>query len=208
MSTEVAENPGHKLLMVLWNSLIHLLDQRVDLVFPVPQITALHKVLELPRPETSCRVAQLEWPQEVASLLEVGSDGEDLVDQVLHTDDSVLAQVVLDESVVSQRDALLLDLAVSALVDQFTDGLQVGVSIGDIGLDHLEHFQRSFCQANKDTVVDLKESEELKDFAWLGSNLVDTVQDSMSVLVDSCRLSTNTHPLIRTTKTSLGSAGT
>ena len=193
--------------MVFSNSLIHLLDQRVDLIFPVAQITALHKVLELSRPETSCRVAQLERPQEVAGLLEVGSDGEDLVDQVLHTDDSVLAQVVFDESIVSQRDALLLDLAVSTLVDQFANGLQVGVSIGDVRLDDLEHFQGSFCQANKDTVVDLKESEELKDFAWFGSNLVDTIQDNMLVLMNTVR-SDDTHPLIRTTKTSFGSAGT
>lgn len=143
-------------------------------------------MLELPRPETSSRVAQLEWPQEVTSLLEVGSNGEDLVDQILHTDDSVLAKVVLNQSIVGERDALLVDLAVSTFVDQFTDGLQVGVSIGDVWLDDLEHFQRSFCQADKDTVVDLKEAEELKNLAWLGGNLVDTTQDDMLVFIDKC----------------------
>ena len=35
--------------------------------------------------------AQLERPEEVGRLLEVGADGEDLVDQILHTDDVVLA---------------------------------------------------------------------------------------------------------------------
>lgn len=174
MSTEVADNSSHE-TTILANSLIHLLNQRVDLVFPVTQVTTLDKVLELPGPETSRRVAQLEWPQEVASLLEVGSNSEDLVDQVLHTDDSVFAKVVLNQSVVGERDALLVDLAVSAFVDQFTDGLQVGVPIGDVRLDNLEHFERSFREANKDTVVNLKESEELKDLAWFGGDLIDTM---------------------------------
>lgn len=174
MSTKVPEYPTHEILMIFSYSLIHLLDQGVDLVFPITQVTTLHEVLELPRPETSSRVAQLEWPQEVASLLEVGPDGEDLVDQVLDTDDSVFAKVVLNQSIVGERNALLLDLAVPAFVDQFTDGLEVGVSVGDVWLDDLEHFQRSLCQANKNSVVDLKKSEELENFAWFGGDFVDT----------------------------------
>ncbi len=138
--------------------LIHLFDQCVDLVFPITQIATLHKVLELPGPETPCRVAQLEWPQEVACLFEVRSNGDDFMDQVLHTDNSVLPKVILDQGVVSEGDALLVDLAISTLVDQLADCLQVGVAVGDVWLDDLEHLRRGFCEADEYTVVDLQKS--------------------------------------------------
>ena len=47
--------------------------------------------------ESSSWVAELEWPQEVGSLLEVGSNGVNLVDQILHADDTVLAEGTLDD---------------------------------------------------------------------------------------------------------------
>jgi hypothetical protein len=50
------------------------------------------------------------------------------VDQVLNAENVVLAEVLLDDLVVGEGDALLADLAVSALVDQFTDGLEVGLA--------------------------------------------------------------------------------
>jgi hypothetical protein len=53
--------------------LIHLPDELVDVVFPVTQIAALHKVAELPSPETTRGVAELEGPQKVGNLLEVGA---------------------------------------------------------------------------------------------------------------------------------------
>ena len=62
------------------------------------------------------------------NLLEVGAGGDDLVDQVLDAENVVLAEVLLDDLVVGEGDALLADLAVSALVDQFTDGLEVGLA--------------------------------------------------------------------------------
>jgi hypothetical protein len=37
------------------------------------------------------------------------------VNEVLHTDDAVLAKVLLDDLIVGQRNALLVDLAISAL---------------------------------------------------------------------------------------------
>ena len=42
---------------------------------------------------------QLEGPQEVGGVLEVGADGEDLVDEVLHADDAHLAELGLDDVV-------------------------------------------------------------------------------------------------------------
>lgn len=131
-------------------------------------------MLELASAEATVGVRQLEGPQEVAGLLEVGSDGEDLVDQILNTDKAVLSKRFLDQLVVGQRNALLVDLAISALVDELADRLQVGITIGDPRVDNGQHLLRGLGQLDEDTIVDLEETEKLEDLAGLGCNLVDT----------------------------------
>lgn len=156
-------------------NLVHLADESVDLVLAVTEVTTLDVVLELAGAETTVGVAELERPQEVGGLLEVGSDSEDLVDQILHTEDTVLAKVVLDDGVVGKRLALLLDLSVTTLVDELLDALEVGVTVGDPGLDNLDHLDGGLGDLDEDTVVDLEKTEELEDLAGLGGNLVDTL---------------------------------
>ena len=111
-------------------------------------------------------------------MFEVGTDSEDLMNQILHADNAILAEICLNESVVSESDALLVNLAITPLVDELSDGLEVGVSISNPGLDNLEHLEGGFCQTDEDTIVDLEKTEELKDLARLGRNLVDTVSVS------------------------------
>lgn len=159
---------------------------------------------ELSWAETTSRVAELEWPKEVRGLLEVGANSEDLVDQILHADNAVLAKGVLDDGVVGESNALLIDLSVSALVDELTNSLEVGVSVGDPWLDNLQHLEGGLGHANEDTIVDLKKTEELEDLAGLGGDLVDT--DSMLVEHREGGMQL-TYPLIRTTKTNFSSAG-
>ncbi len=156
------------------NLLVHLPDESVDVLLTVAKVTALNEVLELAGAEAAVGVAELEGPQEVGGLLEVGADGQDLVDEILNADDAVLAEVLLDDGVVGQGDALAVDLAISALVDELLDALEVGVAIGNPGLDDLDHLSGGLGDADEDTVVDLKETEELKDLARLGGDLVDT----------------------------------
>ena len=169
-------------------SLVHLSHKSVDVLLPVTEITALDVVLELACPEATSGVGQLEWPQEVAHLLEVGTDSEDLVNHVFHTDNTKLAKVLLDQLVVGERNSLLVDLAISTLVDELTDGLQVGVAIGDVGVDDCKHLLCGFGEFDEDTIVDLKESEELEDLARLRSNLVDTLntkhEDKLGLVLD------------------------
>lgn len=150
-------------------------DQGVDVLLPVAKVTTLNEVLELAGAEAAVRVAKLEGPQEVGGLLEVGADGQDLVDQILHADDAVLAKVLLDDCVVGQGDALAVDLAVSALVDELLDALEVGVTVGNPRLNNLDHLGGGLGDANENAVVDLEEAEKLKDLARLGGDLVDTL---------------------------------
>lgn len=138
-------------------------------------------MLELSRPEAPSRIAQLKWPQEVARLLKVRSHSDDLMDQILHTDDTVFTQVFLNDLIVCERDTLLVDLAVAALVDEFTDSLEVRVAVGDVWLDNLEHFVGGFCETDEDTVVDLEETEKLEDLAGFRGDFVDTVRTDCQI---------------------------
>jgi len=149
-------------------------------------------VLELAGTESTGGVAELEGPQEVGGLLEVGADGVDLVDEILHADNTVLAEVLLNDGVVGKGNALLVDLSVSTLVDELLDGLQVGVTVGDPGLDNLEHLSGSLGDTDEDTVVDLQKTEQLEDLAGLGGHLVDTLdaddEDQLSLGRDESRV--------------------
>lgn len=145
------------------------------MVLTVAKVTTLDEVLELPGAEATSGVGQLEGPEEVAGLLEVGANGVDLVDQVLNADNAELAEVLLNDGVVGKSNALLVNLAVTALVDELTDGLEVGVTVGDVGLNDLQHLSGSLGKLDEDTVVDLEKTEELEGLALLGVNLVDTL---------------------------------
>ena len=61
---------------------------------------------------------EFEWPQEVVGFLEVGSAGDDLVDQVLDAGNSVLGEFSGDDAVISEGNSASVDLSVSSLVDE------------------------------------------------------------------------------------------
>lgn len=120
-------------------------------------------------------VRQLEWPQEVAGLLEVRTDSDDLVDQVVNRDDAELAQVSLNDSVVGQSNSLLVDLTVTSLVNQLSDSGVRWVTVSNVWLDQLQQLGGSLGDLDEDTSVDLVQSQQLHDLSWLWSNLVDTL---------------------------------
>jgi hypothetical protein len=83
-------------------------------------------VHELSALEAARWAGELEGPEEGGDLLEVGAGGGELVDDVLDRDDAVLAERLFDNLVVGERDALLVDLAISALEDELADGCILG----------------------------------------------------------------------------------
>ena len=156
-------------------NLVHLADESVDVLLTVTSVTTLDEVLDLAGVEATVGVGELEGPQEVVGLLEVGADSVDLVDQIFHADNAVLAEVLLNDLVVGKSNALLVDLSVATLVDELTDSLEVGVTVGDEGVDNGQHLLGGLGETDEDTVVDLEQTEELQDLTGLGSDLVDTV---------------------------------
>ena len=53
---------------------------------------------------------QLERPQKVGSVLEVGTNVEDLVNQILDTDDPELAELILDDVIRCNGSAVAVNL--------------------------------------------------------------------------------------------------
>lgn len=103
------------------------------------------------------------------------------MDKVLDGEDVDLSKRSLNDLVVGKGNALLVDLAVAALVDQLADGLQVGLAVSDVRLDKTKHLLGSLGHLDEDTVVDLEETEKLEDFTGLGCDLVDTERQSAMV---------------------------
>jgi len=89
-------------------------------------------VVDLLSPPTSGSV-QLEWPQEVGSVLEVRSNIHNLMNKILNTDDSKLAKRTLDDVIGSDGSTVSINLYVSALVDELANRLQVRCSPGNVG---------------------------------------------------------------------------
>merc|ERR1719183_202654 len=88
---------------------VHALDELVDEVLPVAPVAAplFAEAMALVL-EATLRGGKLEGPEEVGSLLEVRTHGEDLVDQVLHAKNSELAKGLRYDLIVRERDALLV----------------------------------------------------------------------------------------------------
>ena len=112
-------------------------------------------MLKFALPEPTRWVAQLEWPQKVTCLLEIGSNRINLVNKILHAYHSILAQILFYESIIGKGNALLFNLAVAALVDQLANRFEVWVAISNKGLDDSEHLNCGFCETYEDAVVDL-----------------------------------------------------
>lgn len=165
--------------MELINYLVHSLDELVDVLLSVTSGTTLDKVLELSLNTPATRwVRQLEWTQEVVSLLEVWSNGVDFVNQVLNGDDTVFTELALDDGIVGNSDSLLVDLTVTSLVQKLSNGGQRWVTVSDVWLSKLQELRSSLGDSNKDTGVDLEQSKQLQNLSWLRGNLGNTLDSN------------------------------
>jgi hypothetical protein len=153
------------------NQLDLSLDKVVDLLTLHTAGTVFVEVNQLLSASVSVAGAiELEWPQEVSGGLEVGAHGDDLVDEVLNAGDAGLAEGRADHGVAADGHALATHLAKSALVDELSDGLEVGVSVGDEGLHQVEHLAGGGIHAHEHAVVDLAQTKKLQDLLHLGGN--------------------------------------
>jgi hypothetical protein len=68
-----------------------------------------------------------------------------------------------------------IHLSVSTLVDQFTNRLEVGVTVSDEWLNNSQHLDSGLGKLDEDAVVDLEKTKKLKGLALLWIDLVDTL---------------------------------
>ena len=136
--------------------------------------TAFVEVVQLLADEATLGGGQLDGPQEVGDLLEVRTHSEDLVDDILNAVNTKVTKTSLDDLVGAQGNSLAVHLTETALVDKVANGLQGRVTVGDERLNQSEHLDGGTVDANEDTVVDLSQSEKLKDLLHLRRNTDDT----------------------------------
>jgi hypothetical protein len=86
----------------------------------------------------------------------------------------VLAQRVLNDGVVRDWESLLVDLGKASLVDQLFHRFQVGIAKSDVWLNRLQHGQGCVVDSQEHGIVDLSQSEQLKDLSGLGVKSIDT----------------------------------
>lgn len=125
-------------------------DKLIDESLSVSSVSSFDVVLEFAGTEPSSRVAKLEWPKEVAGLLKVGANAEDLMDKIFNRDDTILTKRGFDQGIVGERDALLVDFPIATLVNQLADALEVGFTISDIWFDDTQHLRSGFGELDED----------------------------------------------------------
>jgi len=86
----------------------------------------------------------------------------------------VLSEALFNNEVGIDGDSLLVDLSVSSLVDHVGDSVSGGISESNIRLDLLDHVEGGSVNSDKGGIVDLSESQQLKDLSDLRSQIVDT----------------------------------
>ena len=116
----------------------------------------------------------MEGVDESVGVGEAGTNSVEFVDQIFDADDSLGSQRFFDEGVVENGGSSTFSLGKSSLVDQFSDGLEVRISPGNVGFNNLQHVEGSLVNSEEDGIVDLSESHQLEDFSRLGVDLVDT----------------------------------
>ena len=157
----------------------HAANELVDLLLAVAPDAALLEGVALLLKATEWG-AQLEGPQEVVGLLEVGSASPDLVDEVLDAVDANITESTGNDGVVVEGNTGAVDLSVASLVDESADVVAGWVSVGDVWLDKSDHVDGGTVQLDEDTVVELSQAEELHDLLLLGWELVDTKRTAVS----------------------------
>jgi len=119
-------------------------------------------------------ITELERPHKLIDLLEGLANSEDLVNEILDAYHTVLSNLGLDDTVVSDRNALLINLDKTALVNQLFDCFQVGVAVGHVRLNKLQHSGSGLVEPYKYRIVDLPKTQQLQDLSRFRVQIVDT----------------------------------
>ena len=109
----------HKNILLSWLTLHlkHALDHGVDFFHSVTRITTFVEVSKLFLVSTT-RGRQFEWPHEVIGFLEGWANSVQFVDNIFNASDAFGAKGLLNDAVIGQSYALLVDFSVTTFVYQ------------------------------------------------------------------------------------------
>merc|ERR1712105_305370 len=130
-------------------------------------------MVRLPPPATGGGV-KFKWPQEAVGLLEEAPAGQDLVNEIFHSYDTVFAKLFF-YNIIINRDTLSVDGRESSFVYEIPYGLEVGVSPCHVWLNHSQQGFGALVDLDEYSVVDLSETEQLHNFLDLGGHAVNTL---------------------------------
>jgi len=157
--------------LVRYFFLDHALDELVDLLSAVSSLSAFKEVnkLGLVR-KTTTGAGELERPQEVVRFLEAWPYGVYFVDEICTALYSNGPNALLDDGVVSNGNALFVELAKSTLVDELLNSRTSGIAIGNIRFNKAKHANCRLIELDEGGIVDLSKAEKLHDLLGLGRN--------------------------------------
>lgn len=98
----------------------------------------------------------------------MSSAGVNLVDEILNANDSLAAEVLLNNSVISERDSTSVHFSIASFVDKIRYHLVRGVTIGYVRLNLPNHIDCGLVQSHEHSVVELSQSQQLQDLPALG----------------------------------------
>ena len=96
------------------------------------------------------------------------------MDEIFDGVDVLLSEDLFNSVVGLEGNSLLVDLAVTSLEDELSDGFIGGITISDVWLNSSEHIDGSLVKLDEDTVVELSQSEESHDSDGFGIEFVNT----------------------------------
>ena len=103
------------------------------------------------------------------------TDSRYFVNQIFNADNSMLSKSLLDDFIVYQRKTLVFQLAITTLVDELADCFLREITVRNVGLNASQHVNSGLVKLDEHSVMKLPQTEELKNFLGLGSQMIDTI---------------------------------
>ena len=96
------------------------------------------------------------------------------MDNILNTNQTVLTKAGSDDVIGAQRDTLTTDFTRTTLVDEFSNRLQIWVSVSDEWLHKTQHLDGGGVDTDENTIVNLTKSQKAQYFLDLWRNTNNT----------------------------------
>ena len=144
-------------LKFLWSSQHwskHFCDESADIVTTVPPSSTVD-VWVCNLPHATLWWSKLERPKEIISFFKVWTTSNNLMNQVLHADYSVLPQLTLNDFIACDWNSLSINLSKTTLVKQVSDIVPGWISPCHSVSNKLKHLNSGLIEFDESCIMDL-----------------------------------------------------